>query len=115
MGRVEGTSKFTWVSPGHFQTLRTAMLAGRDFNTNDTETSPKVAIVNQTFVRRYLGGAEPIGKTFRTAAEPNYPETNTRCSALKRRLSASHPEMSGHGERGTLAESTQREPDVLQC
>ena len=74
MGGVEGSSKFSWVSPGHFQTLRTAVLAGRDFNTNDTETSPKVAIVNQTFVRRFLGGADPIGKTFRTASEPNYPE-----------------------------------------
>jgi putative ABC transport system permease protein len=73
-GSVDGASKFTWVSPGHFKTLRTDILAGRDFNTNDTETSPKVAIVNQTFVRRYLGGADPIGKTFRTAPEPNYPE-----------------------------------------
>ena len=73
-GSVEGASKFTWVSPGHFKTLRTGMLAGRDFNTNDTETSPRVAIVNETFVRRYLGGADPIGKTFRTVPEPNYPE-----------------------------------------
>lgn len=75
MGREEGSSKFTWVSPGHFQTLRTAILAGRDFDANDTETSPKVAIVNQTFVRRYLGGADPLGKAFLTAAEPNYPES----------------------------------------
>jgi predicted permease len=75
IGSMEGQSKFTWVSPGCFQTLGTPILAGRDFNRNDTETAARVAIVNQMFVRRFLGGADPIGKTFRTSPEPNYPET----------------------------------------
>jgi predicted permease len=75
IGRMEDQSKFTWVSPGSFQTLGTPILAGRDFNRNDAETAPRVAIVNQRFVRRFLGGADPIGKTFRTLPEPNYPET----------------------------------------
>ena len=74
-GGVEDASKFTWVSPGHFKTLETPLLAGRDFNESDTATSPKVAIVNQTFVRRFFAGASPIGKTFRTSPEPNYPAT----------------------------------------
>jgi len=66
-------SKFTWVSPGYFQTMRVPLLAGRDFNDRDTPTSPRVAVVNEAFVRKYLGGANPIGMTMRTAAEPNYP------------------------------------------
>ncbi len=74
-GSVDDGARFTWVSPGHFRTLETPILAGRDFNANDTETSPKVAIVNQAFVRRFFAGAGPIGRTLRTAPEPNYPAT----------------------------------------
>jgi predicted permease len=70
----EGSSKITWVSPGYFRTLEIPLLAGRDFNEQDRQTSPKVALVNETFVRQYLGNIDPIGATIRTGAEPNYPE-----------------------------------------
>ena len=75
LGRVEGSSKFTWVSPAYFETMGIPLLAGRDFNEHDTGTSQRVAIVNQTFVRRFLNGASPIGKTLRTSPEPGYPST----------------------------------------
>ncbi len=71
----EGTSKFTWVSPGYFQTMQIPLLAGRDFNDRDTRTSPHVAVVNETFARKLLGGANPIGKTLRTRSEPDFPGT----------------------------------------
>ena len=71
----EGDSKFTWVSPGYFETMGIPRLSGRGFDLNDTAASARVAIVNQTFVRRYLGGANPLGRTMRTLAEPNYPST----------------------------------------
>jgi len=70
---LETWSKFTWVSLGYFQTMQVPLLAGRDFNDQDTRTSPRVAIVNEAFVRKYLGGANPIGMTMRTVAEPDYP------------------------------------------
>ena len=72
-GSVNDGAEFTWVSPDHFKTLSIPLLAGRDFNARDTETSPKVAIVNQTFDRRFFGNANPIGKTFRTVLEPDSP------------------------------------------
>jgi len=75
IGSVRDSSRFTWVSPGYLETLQTPLIAGRDFNANDTETSPKVVIVNQTFVHRFFGETNPIGRTFRTSPEPNYPET----------------------------------------
>jgi putative ABC transport system permease protein len=56
---------FNRVSPGYFETLGTGFVAGRDFNDHDTTQSPTVAIVNQTFVKRYFGAANPLGKTFR--------------------------------------------------
>jgi predicted permease len=51
------------------------LLRGRDFEENDTEGSPRVAVVNQAFVRDLFGGADPLGKTLRTSPEPNYPST----------------------------------------
>ena len=73
-GEQTGSSKFTWVSPGYLRTMDVALLAGRDFDGRDTATARRVAVVNQTFVRRFLGGANPIGAVLRTVAEPNYPE-----------------------------------------
>jgi putative ABC transport system permease protein len=70
----DGLSMFTWVSPGYFETMQIPVLAGRDFNDRDTRSSPHVAIVNQTFVQKYLGGANPLGKTVRTLSEPRYPQ-----------------------------------------
>jgi putative ABC transport system permease protein len=55
-----------FVSPGYFETIQNTMLVGRDFNTDDTASSPKVAIVNQTFVKKFFDGVQsPIGKQFR--------------------------------------------------
>ncbi|MBV9503076.1 MAG: ABC transporter permease [Acidobacteriaceae bacterium] len=71
----KGASKFTWVSPGYLETMGKALLQGRAFNDHDTPSSPRVAIVNQTFVRRFLNGPTPLGRTLRTIAEPNYPAT----------------------------------------
>jgi len=75
---------FTWVSPGYFRTLETPLLAGRDFDASDTEASGKVAIVNRSFVQRFLGGGNPIGKTFRSVTEPHYPETEYRVVGVAR-------------------------------
>ena len=74
-GAVDRDARFTWVSPGHFSLLDIPMLAGRDFEAADTRTSPKVAIVNQTFIRTFLGNGNPIGRSFRTSPEPDYPAT----------------------------------------
>jgi ABC-type antimicrobial peptide transport system permease subunit len=63
------------VSPDYFKTMGISLQSGRGFNQNDTATSPRVAIVNQMFVRKFGGGANPIGKTLRTSPEPKYPAT----------------------------------------
>ena len=60
----------TPVSPGWFRTYGTRLLAGRDFTASDSATAPPVAIVNQAFARRHLGGANPIGRTI-VATNPN--------------------------------------------
>jgi predicted permease len=75
MGAVRESARFTWVSPGYFATMGIPVLRGRGFTLRDTRTSPRVAVVNETFVKRFAGGAEPIGQTLRTGEEPNYPST----------------------------------------
>jgi predicted permease len=70
----EGSAKFTWVSPGYFQTMEIPLLAGRDFDDRDTAKSPLVAIVNEAFVRGFLGGVSAVGKIFRTNEQPKYPQ-----------------------------------------
>lgn len=59
------------ISPGNFGTLGTALLAGRDFNEHDSANSPKVAIVNESFVKQFLNGANPIGKRMRQERASN--------------------------------------------
>ena len=51
------------VMPGYFQTMGIPIRSGRDFaSTDNTPESPYRFIVSEAFVRKYLGGEEPIGK-----------------------------------------------------
>ena len=50
------------VSPGYLRTMGGRLLAGRDFADSDTETAPKVAIVNARVARELFAGQDPIGK-----------------------------------------------------
>jgi putative ABC transport system permease protein len=68
-------SNFNRIGPGYFQTLGTHLLAGREFNDRDTLSSPKVAIVNEVFARKFFGGANPVGRTFHLEAAAGKPET----------------------------------------
>ena len=74
-GEEVGDSKFTYVSPGYFETMASRQLAGRDFDGSDRADSRKVAIVNETFVRRYIRTPGAIGARLRTVAEPGNPAT----------------------------------------
>jgi putative ABC transport system permease protein len=42
------------VSPGYFSTMGMNLIAGRDFTEQDRDTSPKVAVVNESFARHYF-------------------------------------------------------------
>jgi len=50
--------------PQYFQAMGTRLLAGRDFTEQDDQKSQRVAIVNETFARRFFPGEDPIGKRF---------------------------------------------------
>ena len=56
----------TWdrVSAGYLNTIGVPMARGREFTEQDTATSPQVAIVNETFVKRFFPKQDPIGRHF---------------------------------------------------
>ena len=74
VGAMEGSSRFTYVSPGYFATMGIPVLTGRSFSDSDTNATPLVLIVNQAFIRKYIGAAQPIGKLVHVMPEPQYPE-----------------------------------------
>jgi predicted permease len=81
-GVEKSFANFNRISPDYFKTLGIQLLAGRDFGDGDTPAAPKVAIVNESFARRFLDGASPLGRTFRIEAGPGEPEYTYEIVAL---------------------------------
>jgi predicted permease len=48
------------ITPGYLRAAGISLQRGRDFTNADTATSMPVAIVNEAFVRTFLGGSDPI-------------------------------------------------------
>ena len=61
-------------TPGWFETMGVPLLSGRHFNDRDRVGSPRVAVINGAFARRYLPGQPPIGQTLRVNSDngPRY-------------------------------------------
>ena len=50
------------VSEDYFRVMGIALLHGRGFREQDNESTPLVAVINQTLARTYFPGEDPIGK-----------------------------------------------------
>jgi predicted permease len=57
-------SSWDRVSPQFFQTVGQPIIRGRAFTDQDTATSQMVAVVNQTFVKKFFPKEDPIGRHF---------------------------------------------------
>jgi predicted permease len=58
---------FRFVTPGFFEAMGIPLVRGRDVSESDIGDSPFVAIVSESFARRYWPDVDPIGQRFRTA------------------------------------------------
>lgn len=58
------------VTPGYFAVMGIDQLAGREFAILTDTTTPRQAIVNEEFVRRYVSSGEPIGRQIRARGGP---------------------------------------------
>ena len=52
------------VTSGYFKVMGIPLLEGREFDERDVTGAPPVAIVNQTFARRFFANEDPIGKRY---------------------------------------------------
>lgn len=57
-----------YVTPGYFEAMGIPVKRGRDIDGGDTNDRPFVAVVSESFVKRYWPGDDPIGRHFTFAA-----------------------------------------------
>ncbi len=65
---ADTNSMFNEIGAGYFRTLGRPLLSGREFEHGDTLGSPKVAIVNETFARKFDLGRDAVGKRMRVGS-----------------------------------------------
>ena len=58
---------FQLCSEGYFGVVKIQFVDGRSFNEAEVNGARKLAVVNQTFVKKYLGSENPIGRQIRIA------------------------------------------------
>jgi len=61
------TASMRFVTPGFFATMGIPLALGRDVSESDTIDQPFVAVVSQSFVRRYWPNENPLGRHFQFA------------------------------------------------
>jgi len=59
---TDDNSRFNLIGADYFRTIGVPILAGREFTTADLIGRPKVAIVNETFARKFGLGRDAVGK-----------------------------------------------------
>ncbi len=68
----EPSTNYYAISPDYFRAMGIPLIRGRAFTERDTTGAPRVAIVNETFARRFFPDEDPIGKRIHVT---NGPET----------------------------------------
>jgi putative ABC transport system permease protein len=58
------------VSADYFHAMGTRLIQGRAFTDRDAPQSPRVSIVNETFVKRYFPHTNPIGRRISVTVDP---------------------------------------------
>jgi predicted permease len=58
------------VGPEYLKTMGIPLVAGREIVDGDRPDTPDVMVVNEAMVRRYFGGADPIGRRVTIAKRP---------------------------------------------
>jgi predicted permease len=56
-----------FVTPGFFRAMEIPLRRGRDVDARDRRDDPAVAVVSESFARRYWPGADPLGQRFQVA------------------------------------------------
>jgi predicted permease len=62
--RQNQTASLRYVTPGYFDALAIPLRQGRNLDPRDTGDRPPVALVSESFARRYWPGEDPVGRRF---------------------------------------------------
>jgi predicted permease len=62
---VASDSHFNFVGPDFFEVMQIPLAAGRGISPRDLSPAPRIAVVNGTFVRKYIPDGSPLGRRFR--------------------------------------------------
>jgi hypothetical protein len=65
----DNNARFNEVGAGYFRTLGVPLLAGREFTAADAGRTPKVAIVNEAFAKKFGLGRDAVGKRMSTGRD----------------------------------------------
>jgi putative ABC transport system permease protein len=68
------TAPFQLCSEGYFTVLKIQFVSGRPFTEAEVNGARKLAVVNQTFVHKYLGSDNPIGQRVHLARLEEFPD-----------------------------------------
>jgi predicted permease len=69
---TDSNARYNRVGPGYFAALGVPLIAGREFTNADTVNSATVALVNQTFARKFGLGNDAVGKSMGWAPGQGY-------------------------------------------
>jgi len=64
---------FNIVGNGFFPTMGIPVLAGRTFTAQDTQNSPKVAVINESMARLFFPNGSAVGRRFALGETPDHP------------------------------------------
>jgi predicted permease len=66
-------SSFNQTAPAYFRTLGVPLIGGREFTPADAKSTPKVAIVNEAFAKKFNLGRDAVGKRMSQNDRPGAP------------------------------------------
>ncbi|HXI19698.1 MAG TPA: ABC transporter permease, partial [Gemmatimonadales bacterium] len=67
---TDANSRFNEVGPDYFKTMQVPLLSGREFTRADGLGSAKVAVVNETFAKKFHLGRDAVGKHMSLGSGP---------------------------------------------
>lgn len=60
------------VSPDYFKTMKISVLRGREFDDTQTESMPRVAVINEAMAERFWHGVDPVGRSFKRNGDAHH-------------------------------------------
>jgi predicted permease len=110
--------KNNYVGRDYFAAMGIPLIAGRGFGPQDSDQSPKVAVISETLAQRFFPGGSPLGKRFGKASGEEFEIIGVVKDAKYRRLTeeplpmAYYPYAQGSGPLGNLVVRFSGPPDA---